>query len=274
MPIDWQDPDFYDPAKIEAEMRRVFEICHGCRRCFNLCDSFPRLFDLIDSTPTGEIEAVDHKDYAKVAEACTLCDMCFMTKCPYVPPHAFNVDFPHLMLRHRAAEAKAGKIDVDARASWSRPTATAALAGKVAPLANWATRPRQRPDPAGDGGARRHRPRRRAAEIPRPHLHDARRGRRSPAANVDGARLRPQGGALRDLLRQLQQPPHRQAARAVLAHNGVACEAVYPGCCGMPQLEQGDLARVAARARQTAGGALAAASRPATTWSRWCRPAP
>ena len=52
---------------------------------------------------------------AKVTEACTLCDMCFMTKCPYVPPHPFQLDFPHLMLRHRVAEAKAGKTDFTAR---------------------------------------------------------------------------------------------------------------------------------------------------------------
>ena len=36
--------------------------------------------------------------------------MCFMTKCPYVPPHEFNLDFPHLMLRYRAMEAKQGKV--------------------------------------------------------------------------------------------------------------------------------------------------------------------
>src|SRR5262245_55068720 len=50
-PIAWQDPDFTDPAKLDAEMRRVFDICHGCRRCFNLCDSFPRLFDMVDASP-------------------------------------------------------------------------------------------------------------------------------------------------------------------------------------------------------------------------------
>ena len=102
-PIAWRDPDFADPAKIEAEMQRVFEICHGCRRCFNLCDSFPRLFDMIDASPTGELDGVAPEDYGKVVEACTLCDLCFMTKCPYVPPHAFDLDFPHLMLRYRAA---------------------------------------------------------------------------------------------------------------------------------------------------------------------------
>ncbi len=106
-PIDWQNPDFTDAAKLDAEMRRVFDICHGCRRCFNLCDSFPRLFDLVDASP-DEVHGVRSSDFSQVTEACTLCDMCFMTKCPYVPPHAFNLDFPHLMLRHRVAEAKAG----------------------------------------------------------------------------------------------------------------------------------------------------------------------
>ena len=43
-------------------MRRVFDICHGCRRCFNLCDSFPRLFDLIDNSPTEEVEASEGED--------------------------------------------------------------------------------------------------------------------------------------------------------------------------------------------------------------------
>jgi len=113
--IKWQDPDFADPAKLDAEMRRVFDICHGCRRCFNLCDSFPRLFDMIDNSPSGELDGVPKEKFAEVEEACTLCDMCFMTKCPYVPPHAFNLDFPHLMLRYRAAEAKAGKSDFTQR---------------------------------------------------------------------------------------------------------------------------------------------------------------
>ena len=109
-PIDWQNPDFWDEAKLEAELRRVFDICHGCRRCFNLCDSFPRLFDLIDNGPSGEVDGVPKEKYAEVEEACTLCDMCFMTKCPYVPPHEFNLDFPHLMLRYRAVESKKGEV--------------------------------------------------------------------------------------------------------------------------------------------------------------------
>ena len=138
-PLAWTDPDFTNVDKLDAEMRRVFDVCHTCRRCFNLCDSFPRLFDLIDESKTGELDSVDSRDFKAVVEACTLCDMCFMTKCPYVPPHAFDLDFPHLMLRARAAALKRGAVP------W-RDKALAAtdrngrLAGPVAPLVNFATR--------------------------------------------------------------------------------------------------------------------------------------
>src|SRR5918911_1705129 len=135
--IAWEDPDFYDMAKVEAECHRVFDICHGCRRCFNLCDAFPRLFDLVDNSSTGELDGVAVADYAKVAEACTLCDMCFMTKCPYVPPHEFNVDFPHLMLRYRAADLKDGKVRWVHR-QLVETDRNGKLAGAVAPIANWA----------------------------------------------------------------------------------------------------------------------------------------
>src|SRR5882672_1021871 len=137
-PIAWQDSDFYDMAKIEAEMHRVFDICHGCRRCFNLCDSFPRLFDLIDAAPSGELHDVKSDNFKSVVDACTLCDMCFMTKCPYVPPHAFDVDFPHLMLRHRAAETKRDGVPLADR-ELTKTDRNGELAKFVAPLANWAT---------------------------------------------------------------------------------------------------------------------------------------
>jgi glycerol-3-phosphate dehydrogenase subunit C len=143
-PLDWQNPDFYDREKLDTEMRRVFDVCHTCRRCFNLCDSFPRLFDLIDESATGELEAVDSKGFGAVVEACTLCDMCFMTKCPYVPPHEFNLDFPHLMLRYRAAELKAGKTDRMVQ-ELTKTDRNGRLAGAVAPLANWASASRNGP---------------------------------------------------------------------------------------------------------------------------------
>ena len=109
-PIDFENPDFLNPEKLDAEMRRVFDICHGCRRCFNLCDSFPKLFDMIDESKNEDVESLSSGQFSTVVDACTLCDMCFMTKCPYVPPHDFDLDFPHLMLRYRMAQKKQGKL--------------------------------------------------------------------------------------------------------------------------------------------------------------------
>jgi len=105
-PIDWRNSAFYDEAALTKELGRVFDICHGCRRCFSLCNSFPTLFDAVDATATGEVEAVDKKVFWQVVDHCYLCDMCFMTKCPYVPPHPWNVDFPHLMLRAKAVRTR------------------------------------------------------------------------------------------------------------------------------------------------------------------------
>src|SRR5206468_5306147 len=102
------NPAFYDEAALQKELTRVFDICHGCRRCFSLCNSFPTLFDAIDASSTGELDGVDKKVYWEVVDHCYLCDMCFMTKCPYVPPHPWNVDFPHLMLRAKAIKFRKG----------------------------------------------------------------------------------------------------------------------------------------------------------------------
>ena len=107
-PLDWKNPEFYDQAKAEKELERIFDICHGCRRCVSLCTTFPTLFDLVDATPTMEVDGVDKEDYWKVVDQCYLCDLCYMTKCPYVPPHPWNVDFPHLMLRAKAIKFEKG----------------------------------------------------------------------------------------------------------------------------------------------------------------------
>lgn len=107
-PLDWQNPAFYDEAALHHEMERVFDICHGCRRCVSLCQSFPTLFDLVDESETMEVDGVRKADYWKVVEHCYLCDLCYMTKCPYVPPHEWNLDFPHLMLRAKAVHFRTG----------------------------------------------------------------------------------------------------------------------------------------------------------------------
>ncbi len=109
-PIAWREAEFHDEAACFHELERVFDICHGCRRCVSLCQSFPTLFDLIDDSATGEVDGVAKPDYWKVVDQCYLCDLCYMTKCPYVPPHPWNLDFPHTMLRAKAIKFKAGGV--------------------------------------------------------------------------------------------------------------------------------------------------------------------
>jgi Fe-S oxidoreductase len=109
-PLDWLSEDFYNEDSLNAELERVYDICHGCRRCVSLCASFPTLFDLVDESDTMEVDGVDKKDYMKVVDQCYLCDLCYMTKCPYTPPHEWNLDFPHLMLRAKAVKYKKGEV--------------------------------------------------------------------------------------------------------------------------------------------------------------------
>jgi glycerol-3-phosphate dehydrogenase subunit C len=241
-PIDWQNPDFYDQAKLDAELRRVFDICHGCRRCFNLCDSFPRLFDMVDATESGEVHDVKSEQFKPVIDACTLCDMCYMTKCPYVPPHHFNLDFPHLMLRYRAVEAKNKGIPFAAR-ELTKTDRNGKLAGLVAPVTNWASdESNQITRPVLEKVAGVHR----NAHLPKFHGKTF-----ALRARNDGVTPNPEAPAhgrkavlYATCFVNYNNPTIGTATRAVLAHNGVETEVVYPHCCGMPQLEQGDLAKV------------------------------
>ena len=248
--INWTDPDFYDMDKINAELERVFDICHGCRRCFNLCDSFPRLFDLIDDSETGELDSVSKDDYKPVVDACTLCDLCFMVSCPYVPPHEFNLDFPHLMLRYRAAEFHQGKVDKMV-GQLTQTDRNGKLASMAPGVVNWASKTSNR--------------------MTRPALEKV--------VGVDREAALPQFHGRTFALRAKQKPPHvnekapafgrkavlyatcfvnynnpkiGEASQAVLAKNGVETEVIYPVCCGMPRLEQGDLGKVAENARKVA----------------------
>jgi glycerol-3-phosphate dehydrogenase subunit C len=249
-PIDWNNPDFYNAESIDAELRRVFDICHGCRRCFNLCDSFPRLFDLIDESESGELDAVDSADFKPVVDACTLCDMCFMTKCPYVPPHEFNLDFPHLMLRYRAAELKESGVGFAAK-QLTETDRNGKMAGAIAPLANWASSTSngltRAPLEAIAGVDKR-------VDLPKFHgkTFTARAKAATPELNTEAPAFGRKAVLFATCFVNYNNPSIGGAARAILAKNGVETEVGYPGCCGMPQLEHGDLARVADRARLTA----------------------
>ncbi|NQV82438.1 MAG: glycerol-3-phosphate dehydrogenase [Rhodospirillales bacterium] len=248
-PIPWREPDYYDSEKLDAEIRRVFDICHGCRRCFNLCDSFPRLFDLIDDSESGELDTVDSADFKPVVDACTLCDMCFMVKCPYVPPHEFDLDFPHLMLRYRAWEAKNGKVSFAAK-QLTQTDRNGKMGCGMSSVANWAcdtSNSLTRPVMQAVAGIHR------GAELPKfsaTPLTGSETPR--PGINKDAPAFGRKAVIYATCFGNYNNTAIGDATIKVLAKNGVETEIVYPRCCGMPQLEQGDIAAVAASAEATA----------------------
>lgn len=249
-PIDWSDQDFFDQEKLDAEMRRVFDICHGCRRCFNLCDSFPRLFNLIDISTSGELDSVQSHDFSQVTDSCTLCDMCFMTKCPYVPPHPFNVDFPHLMLRHRAVQRQQGELSKVSN-QLAQTDRNGKLSSMIAPLVNWGSDTKNkltRPIMEKTLGIHRE------AKIPKFHKKTfVKQAKDSPlSARKEGPAFGQKAVIYATCFCNYNNPNIGLATQAVLAHNGVDVQVCYPGCCGMPNLEQADLKSVVNKAQVTA----------------------
>jgi glycerol-3-phosphate dehydrogenase subunit C len=243
-PLDWKNPQFYDQAAIDKELERVFDICHGCRRCVSLCQAFPVLFDLVDESSTMEVDGVAKSDYAKVVEQCYLCDLCYQTKCPYVPPHAWNVDFPHLMLRAKAAAHKRGETSFGAKVLSSTTVvgklATIPVIVDVVNAANRSAGPRKlldktlgvHPD----------------AAIPE-YTHKTARKR---LKSLDGSGTPQSAGRTRGKIAlfatcycNYSAPQPVEDLAAVLRHNGIAVKLVEREvCCGMPKLELGDLETV------------------------------
>ncbi|HSG64224.1 MAG TPA: heterodisulfide reductase-related iron-sulfur binding cluster [Gammaproteobacteria bacterium] len=245
-PVDWRDPSFTDEPALYAELERVFDICHGCRRCFNLCQAFPTLFDTIDESDSGELDRVPKEAYWPVVEHCYLCDMCYMTKCPYVPPHEWNVDFPHLMLR-----AKAKRFD-DGKASFrDRLLTSTDRVGSIAGIPVIA----QVVNAVNDSKLGRNLLERFlgvAADAPLPvyHAKSARSllkdkiGKRDAIADPVG-RTRGRVVIFTTCYGDHNMPGLVEDLNVILEHNGIGTALTgRERCCGMPKLELGDLKTV------------------------------
>ena len=243
-PLDWKSPDFRDERKIEKELERVFDICHGCRRCVNLCTAFPTLFDLVDASPTLEVDGVKKEDFSKVVEQCYLCDMCYMTKCPYVPPHPWNVDFPHLMLRAKAAKFARGGVKLrDRLLSSTDAMGKLATIPVVVQAVNAANRtPLARALLEKTLGV--HRKRVLPEYAGRKFRDDAR-----PDASLavrDGKNTPGKVAIFSTCYVNYNEPGIGHDLLKVLAHNQVPALLVEKeACCGMPKFELGDLDGVA-----------------------------
>ena len=271
--LEWRSDSFYDTTALDRELERVFDICHGCRRCFSLCNAFPTLFDAVDATQTGEVAALDRKVFWDVVDHCYLCDMCFMTKCPYVPPHPWNVDFPHLMLRAKAVRARAGGLGWRERLLAATDTVGAFAGIPVVVEAVNAFNASS----AGRTVLEKVLGVDRSAPLPIYHSRTARRrlaalgtvraataaerslGAGGGAADGGASGAAPASGAARNrnaasgkvavfttCYGNRNEPELAEDLVAVLEHNGIEV-VLLPAerCCGMPRLELGDLEGVA-----------------------------
>ena len=248
-PIDWKNPEFYQEEPLFQELQRVYDICHGCRRCFNLCEAFPTLFDLIDESSTMELDGVNKSDYWKVVDNCYLCDMCYMSKCPYVPPHEWNVDFPHLMLRAKAVKHEQRGNTLRDRVLSSTDTLGRSLAiPVVSSLVNASNQiPAARLVVEKTLGVHR------SAALPKYQNHSLRK--RLAARKVNDNAQADEVTKGRVVLFTTCYGNYNDHALvedliAVYEHNGIPVQmAESEQCCGMPKLELGDL-RAVERAMQ------------------------
>jgi glycerol-3-phosphate dehydrogenase subunit C len=258
-PIAWRSPDFFDESKVFAELERIFGICHGCRRCVNLCTAFPTLFDLVDSSPTLEVDGVEKQDFAKVVDQCYLCDMCYMTKCPYVPPHPWNVDFPHLMLRAKAVKFAKGQTRLRDRLLSS----TDAM-GKLAaiPVVAQTVNAANRIAPVRvvmEKALGVHRDRKLPPFAPKRFRAGAKAG--APREPRNGERSPGKVAVYATCYVNYNEPGIGYDLLALLEHNDIPYVlAEKEACCGMPKLEIGDLEGVA-RLKQVNISVLAALAR-------------
>jgi len=242
--LDWKNPDFYNEELLNIELERIFDICHGCRRCVSLCHSFPTLFDLVDESDTMEVDGVKKADYWNVVDQCYLCDLCYLTKCPYVPPHEWNLDFPHTMLRAKAVKFKKGETSTRDKILTSTD-AVGSLAGipvvsTVINKVNKNTAARKVLENVLGVHA--------DAILPEYHSNNARKrlaSHESDSQVIATESTTGQVSIFATCYGNRNSPQIIEDMVSIFEHNGIKTDLLSKEvCCGMPKLELGDLESV------------------------------
>ncbi len=240
------DERYYDARDLEAELRRTFQICHECRMCVSYCGSFPELFARvdrdIDSGAAEGAERIDDADIKKVSDACWQCKLCYI-KCPYTADDgaAELLDFPRLMAREKAARAARDGVTLVDRVLGEPQLIGQLGSGRLAPVTNLIQRSQllRKVQEKLTGVS---------AEFPLPPLapepfpawfakHEP-----EPGAGQAGTVV-----LFATCYGNFNTPSVPRAAVRVLEHAGYAVELVGETCCGMPNLDGGDVARFVAK---------------------------
>ena len=234
--LDLSRPEFWDLGKVDKELRRVFDVCAGCRRCLPLCPSFRVLFDRIDvEAVDGDVDKLPKGDLKEVVDLCYQCKLCY-NHCPYTPPHRWAVDFPRLMLRARAAEARQQGVTVQ-----DRMLGNADLVGKLgsltAPLSNWMNELAvHRAFMQAVTGIHKDR---RLPKFHRPTFSSWFKSTAKPAAAEGGRTATRKVALFSTCTVEYNAPAVGRAAVRVLERNGVDVSVPVQRCCGMPYLDGG-----------------------------------
>ena len=203
---------------------------------------------MIDESKNEDVESLSSEQFAPVVDACTLCDMCFMTKCPYVPPHDFDLDFPHLMLRYRAAQKKQGKLSSIPRqlAEIDRNSKFGVMFSK---FINWFSDIKNKlfrkilQFIAGIDVR---------VQLPKYNSETFSNffKKNNQLINYNTKNINRKVVIYSTCFVNFNKKNTGVAALKVLKKNGVEVKEAYPGCCGMPFLEQADLQKVVEQAKK------------------------
>lgn len=258
--VDPGDERYWDARDLEAEMRRTFEICHGCRMCVGYCGTFPDVFARVDRDidvrGASGAELLDDAAFTSATELCWQCKLCYI-KCPYTRDegHAWNLDVPRLLMREKAQRARRNGVTVQDRALGEPQLLGQLTAGPMAPVANFVNASRLvRKTMQATAGI--------AADFPLPPF-----GRTSFAAwlarhePLPGAGTRGKLALFATCLGDYNFPHIAASAVRVLEKNGWAVTRPEQTCCGMPNLDGGDIEAARAKARANVVSLVAEARR-------------
>lgn len=249
--FDPQSPRFWDPDDLDAELRRVFEICHGCRMCVGYCPTFPFVFERIDENHELHGRAhsaltLDAPDFVRATDLCFQCKLCYV-KCPYTPDDpesTWLVDLPRLLWREKVVRTRReGGVSLQ-ESLLGEPGLLGALnSGPLAPVVNFVSANRlARKAMDRVAGI--------SSEFPLPE-YASETFPRWLAKRTPGPRAGERGAValFATCLVDYNRPGIGQAAVKVLEHAGFAVERPEQQCCGMPNMDTGDLQAATDKAR-------------------------
>jgi glycerol-3-phosphate dehydrogenase subunit C len=239
---------YWDARDLEEEMRRVFEVCHNCRMCVGYCGTFPDVFGRIDRAieqrgATGA-EQLDAEAFERATELCWQCKLCFV-KCPYTRDegHEWAIDVPRLLMREKAQRARRNGVTVQDGVLGEPQLLGQLTAGPMARIANFVNANRLvRKVMQGAAGI--------AADFPLPPF-----GETSFARWLAHHDPLPEAGSrgtvalFATCLADYNFPHIAASAVRVLEKNGWSVVRPEQTCCGMPNLDGGDIDAARKKAR-------------------------